>query len=73
MSNFFLFAIDVLTINGFISIDLNLDCVSADIVDLDVDGKVCVTVSIGVAVKKIFKTISQKKSQMLRESYCIDS
>lgn len=47
-----------------------------DIVDLDVDGKVCVTVSVAVAVeklKKIFKTISQKKSQKLRENYCIGS
>lgn len=44
-----------------------------DIVDLDVDGKVCVTVSVAVAVKKIFKTVSQKKSQKLRENYCIGS
>jgi len=43
-----LFATDVLTINDSISVDLDLDCVSANIVD--VDGKVCVTAS--VAVKK---------------------
>jgi len=43
-----LFATDVLTINGSISVDLDLDCVSTNVVD--VDSKVCVTAF--VAVKK---------------------
>lgn len=62
MSNFFLFAIDVLTTKGsiFIFIDLSLDSVRMDIVDFDVDGKIYVSVT--VAVKKIFKTTNQKKS-----------
>jgi len=43
-----LFATNVLTINDSISVDLDLDCVSANVVD--VDDKVRVTAS--VAVKK---------------------